>query len=274
MTTGHMDTVQAVVLGVVQGATEFLPISSSAHLIVLPKLFGWANPGLAFTVWLHWGTLLAVLIYCGRDVLRRRESEPFPKGFPWLVGLATLPGAVAGYLLADQVETLFWTPGIIATAMILMGLVLSWGDRQRADRRALGTLTWGDSLLIGCAQALALIPGVSRSGATISVALFLGLARPEAARLSFWLSLPIIFGAGVLELPKLVQGSSVGVIFHQGGGTFWQSPMVLGFLASFITGFVSIHFLLKYVQRHRYTPFVIYRLLFGVGLFSAAVFHR
>ncbi|MBI3292556.1 MAG: undecaprenyl-diphosphatase UppP [Elusimicrobia bacterium] len=264
-----MNTLQGVVLGVVQGLAEFLPVSSSAHLTVVPRLFGWPDAGLAFDVWLHWGTLLAVLVYCSRDFLSSYRTGQLPDGLLWLIGLGTIPGAIAGYLLQHQAETVFrTTPALIALAMILLGLILAWADRRGIERREFSTITWRDSLIIGCSQALAVIPGVSRSGVTISAALFLGIARPAAARFSFWLSLPIIFGAGLVEIPKLLHGKGVGLT------GIWGPPALLGFLAAALSGFVSIHVLLRYVQRHRYTPFVIYRLLFGAFVLIALFTHR
>lgn len=305
-----MNTFQGVVLGVVQGLAEFLPVSSSAHLTIVPRLFHWPDAGLAFDVWLHWGTGLAVLLYCGRDWFHRRTDElvpphpslgglgqgpqtplwgeriqvrgwghrsedRFPEGFFWLLMLATAPGAIAGYLLQHQAETLFrTTPGIIAVAMILMGLVLAWADQHGAGRRDFSSLTWRDSLLIGCSQALAVIPGVSRSGATISAALFLGVARPDAARFSFWLSLPIILGAGLVEIPKFARRSGVSLTSGEACIRVLSPPAVLGFLAAALAGFLSIHVLIRYVQRHHYTPFVLYRLLFGAFVLLALFTHH
>lgn len=248
---------QAVVLGLVQGLGEFLPISSSAHLVLVPWLFRWADPGLAFDVALHLGTLVAVVAFFWRDWLklflgackgfRTKEGRLF-----WYLVLASLPGAAAGYLLEDYAETVFRTPALIAVMLILMGMVLYLADRKGKKMTGIGRVTLWQSLLIGISQALAIIPGVSRSGITMTTGLLTGLTREGAARFSFLLSAPIIFGAGVVKVPELL--TQPGMI---------DAPFLVGVLVSALSGVASIGFLLRYVQTKDYLPFVWYRFLLG-----------
>jgi undecaprenyl-diphosphatase len=266
-----MTLFQALVLGILQGLGEFLPISSSGHLIVVPWLLRWPPQGLAFDVALHMGTLLAVLYAFagdwirligafGRGALRGRPfSEPDGR-LLGLIALASVPGAVLGVILHDWAETTFRSPALVAVTMAVMGLVLFAADRRAGtapDRRA---LSLRDALLIGSAQALALIPGVSRSGATISMGLFLGLRREEAARFSFLLATPITFGAGLLEVPKLAGGD--------------LTLIITGIVASAVVGFLSIRVLLAYVRTRNYVPFVVYRLAFATLVVVALLVRR
>ena len=262
-----MSTVQALVRGVVQGLGEFLPISSSGHLIVVPWLLGWPDHGLAFDVALHAGTLAAVVFAFADDWRRLLISglrgalrgRPFAEPGGRLLGLlalASVPGAVAGYFLDEWAETVFRAPGLVACTMAALGIVL-----LRADRRA-GTAAPGevtsvrDALLIGTAQALALVPGVSRSGATISMALFLGYRREEAARFSFLLATPITLGAAALKMGDLLRGGDLG-------------PVVTGMAAAAVSGFLAIRFLLAWVRTRDYRPFVYYRLAFAAVVLAA-----
>jgi undecaprenyl-diphosphatase len=265
-----MTTFQAFVLGVLQGLGEFLPISSSGHLIVAPWLFGWPVQSLSFDVALHLGTLFAVVyaflgewLSLARGVVAGvRAGKPFetPEGRLFLqLVLASIPAGVAGLLLEDWADTTFRSPALVASTMAILGVVL-W----IADRRARPSLhgaplvpqvSMRDALLIGCAQALALVPGVSRSGATISMGLFLGHERPEAARFSFLLATPITFGAALLKVPDLFPTSQP-----------WQ--IAVGMAASAIVGLASIRILLAYVRTRDYRPFVYYRLAFAVLVFA------
>jgi undecaprenyl-diphosphatase len=251
---------QAIVLGALQGLGEFLPISSSGHLIVVPWLLGWQEHGLAFDVALHLGTLVAVLYAFAGDWWRMaasglrglRRGRPFaePGGrMLGLLALASIPGAVAGKLLDEWAETAFRSPGLVAGAMAVLGVVLWLADRRRGSEGA-DTIPLGPALLIGCAQALALVPGVSRSGITISAALLLGLRRDEAARFSFLLATPITFGAAALKVPHLLHGSHL-------------APALAGMASGAIVGWLSIFFLLRYVRTHDYRPFVWYRFAFA-----------
>jgi undecaprenyl-diphosphatase len=255
-----MSRLEAIVLGLVQGLGEFLPISSSGHLIVVPWLLGWPPHSLAFDVALHLGTLVAVgaafasdwrrLLSAGlRGVFRGRPLAEADSRLLWLLALASIPGALAGLVLDDWAETVFRSPALVATTMALMGGVLWWADRRRGTSR---TVSARDGILIGLAQALAIVPGVSRSGATISMGLFLGYEREEAARFSFLLALPITFGAAVVKVPALLRETSDA------------TAVVLGMVVAGVSGFLAIRFLLSYVRTRDYRPFVYYRLLFSL----------
>jgi undecaprenyl-diphosphatase len=267
-----MSTLQAIVLGVVQGLGEFLPISSSGHLVVVPWLLGWPEHGLSFDVSLHVGTLAAVLyaffddwrrlLGAGvRGVLTRRPFADPDSRLLWLLAMASIPGAVAGVLLEDRAESVFRSPALVAAAMALMGLVLLFADRAARGTADARGVTARDALLIGVAQALAIIPGVSRSGATISMALLLGYRREEAARFSFLLATPIVIGAAALKSRYL---------FAPG-----QAAQVLaGMVTAAIFGFASIRFLLAYVRTRDYRPFVYYRLLFAALVAAVLLVRR
>jgi len=256
---------QAIILGLVQGLGEFLPISSSAHLVLTPWLFGWTDPGLTFDIALHIGTLIAVVIYFWKDWLtlihqgltnaRGREGRLF-----WYLAAASVPGAVAGFLLEETAETVFRSPLLIAAMLIVMGAVLYWADRKGPRKADLDRLTFGASLWIGASQALAIIPGVSRSGITMATGLMLGLTRAGAARFSFLLSTPIIFGAALVKLPYLLANPSV-VTVH----------FTVGILVSFLSGIAGIGFLLRYVQTRTFLPFVWYRFILGALVILIAV---
>jgi undecaprenyl-diphosphatase len=259
---GHpLTPVQALVLGILQGLGEFLPISSSGHLIVVPWLLGWPPQPLSFDVALHLGTLAAVLYAfaadwarllagAARGVLRGRPfAEPEGRQLG-LLALASIPAAIAGVLLDDWAETTFRSPALVAATMALMGAVLLVADR-RAAQAGSDAVSLRDAMLIGMAQALALVPGVSRSGATISMALLLGYRRESAARFSFLLATPITFGAAVMKVPHL---------FHGGGGT---GLVLIGMAAAAVVGLLSIRVLLAYVRTRDYRPFVYYRFAFA-----------
>jgi undecaprenyl-diphosphatase len=248
----------AVILGLAQGLGEFLPISSSAHLVLIPWLFRWTDPGLTFDVALHIGTLVAVVIYFWKDWL-----QLIMKGFTdvrsvkgrlfWYLVAASVPGAIGGLLLEKKAETIFRSPVVIAMMLILMGILLYWADRRSAKNVEISNITFGTSILIGMSQALAIIPGVSRSGITVTTGLLMGVTREGAARFSFLLSTPIIFGAAMVKLPHVISNSSVTTI-----------NFTIGMLVSCITGIVSIGFLLRYVQTKNFLPFVWYRFILGV----------
>jgi undecaprenyl-diphosphatase len=253
-----MDLIQAIVLGSIQGLGEFLPISSSAHLILAPWLFGWSDPGLAFDVALHFGTLVAVLLYFRNDWLAiamtgfGRSANGFsgayyPRNFLWLLALATIPGALIGYLLEHQAETVFRNPLLIAVTLSMVGYILFWADKRLRSRKNLEKISWSDGALIGLSQALAIIPGVSRAGATISSALLLGIDRVSAARFSFLLSTPIIFGATVLKLKDFL-AAGVGL------------TEIVGIFTAALTGYCAIASLVKFVSTVSYKIFFWYRL--------------
>jgi undecaprenyl-diphosphatase len=254
---------RALVLGILQGLGEFLPISSSGHLIVVPWLLGWGDSGLAFDVALHLGTLVAVAFAFWRDWLRllqgglrgllagRPLADPDARLLIYLA-IATVPGAVAGVLLDEWAETVFRSPGLVALMMALMGAVLWIADRRAGTQAvAEGVVSLRDAVLIGLAQALAIVPGTSRSGATISAALFLGHRREAAARFSFLLALPITAGAALVKVPALVRsGADMG-------------PVLIGMVAAAVSGLLAIRVLLGYVRTRTYVPFSIYRFAFA-----------
>ena len=268
-----MNTLRAAVLGVLQGAGEFLPISSSGHLIVVPFLMGWPDSGLAFDVALHLGTLVAVGFAFWRDWLRllqgglrglasgRPLADPDARLLLYLA-LATLPGALAGLLLDEWAESVFRSPALVALMMALMGGVLWLADRRAGSLAESGVVSLRDALLIGFAQALAIVPGTSRSGATISMALFLGHKREAAARFSFLLALPITAGAALVKVPALVRsGAELG-------------PVLVGMLAAAVSGLVAIRFLLRYVRTRSYAPFVWYRFAFALIVLAVLFLRR
>ena len=253
-----MAILQAVILGLAQGLGEFLPISSSAHLVRSPWFLGWTDPGLAFDVALHLGTLVAVVIYFWKDWLRLivmgfSDVRSVEGRLFWYLVVASVPGAIGGYLLEKKAETVFRSPILIGVMLILMGILLYWADRKSAKKIEMNQITFGTSLLIGISQVLAIIPGVSRSGVTMTTGLLMGITRAGAARFSFLLSTPIIFGAAMVKLP--------GVISNPSGIT---PNFVISTMVSFIAGIVSIGFLLRYVQTKNFLPFAWYRFMLGV----------
>ncbi len=246
-----------MILGLAQGLGEFLPISSSAHLVLIPWLFGWTDPGLTFDVALHLGTLVAVIIYFWRDwwqlIIKGFSNFRSVEGrLFWYLVVASIPGAIGGYLLEKKAETVFRSPSLIAIMLILMGVLLYWADRRSAKKIEMSHLSFGTSLSIGISQVLAIIPGVSRSGITMTTGLFMGVTRAGAARFSFLLSTPIIFGAAMVKLP--------GVISNSSGIT---TNFLVGTIVSCIAGIASIGFLLRYVQNKNFLPFAWYRFVLG-----------
>ncbi|WP_106477502.1 undecaprenyl-diphosphate phosphatase [Phytohalomonas tamaricis] len=262
-----MDWIHIVVLSLLQGITEFLPVSSSAHLILPSQLLGWPDQGLAFDVAVHVGTLLAVLIAFRhevvataggwfRHVFKREASAESRLG--WAVIIGTLPAALIGYVLEDAIELYTRSALVIATSTIVFGLVLWWADAKGSRVYEMGRLDWKSALFIGCAQALALIPGTSRSGITITAALLLGFTRQSAARFSFLLSIPLILAAGTLKTVELVQ---------TGTDTQWID-IAWGIGLSFVSAVLCIKLFLAALDRIGMLPFVIYRLVLGVVLFA------
>jgi len=261
--------VQALILGIIQGLSEFLPISSSAHLTLAPWIMRWDDPGLSFDVALHFGTLLALVWFFRQEwitlagalgtILRRRRIETeSERRLVWLV-IATLPGAVAGVLLQKHADTVFRAPALIAAMLMVMGVLLWMVDRLARRERGLESMRWTEALAIGLAQMFAIIPGVSRAGSTITAGRALGLSREAAAVFSFLMSLPIIAGAALHEMPRAVR---------EGGSSL---PLVIGVLASAISGCLSIGVLLKYVARHSYGVFALYRLIVGGAVLALVV---
>jgi undecaprenyl-diphosphatase len=247
----------AIVLGIVQGLSEFLPVSSSAHLTLVPWLFHWDDPGLAFDVALHVGTLIAVLWYFRaqwialvRAALGQGSAEDRRRvGF---LIIATIPGAIAGLALEKQAETTFRDPRLIAVVLMLMGVVLWWVDRAAAADRTLPSMRARDALLIGLAQMFAIIPGVSRSGSTITAGRGLRFTREDAAVFSFLMSMPIIAAAALLKLPHVLKTEGV------------TAPLAAGVLASALSGWLAIAVLLRFVVRRSYGVFAAYRIIIGL----------
>src|SRR3954447_22404811 len=255
--------VHAIVLGIVQGLTEFLPISSTAHLRIVPAFLGWPDPGAAFTAVVQLGTMAAVLLYFRADLwriartwlasLRRPElRSELDARMGWYIGLGTVPIAIFGFIFRDQIESGGRNLYLIGTTMIVLGLVLLWADRAGRRNRELGTIQARDATVIGFAQAAALVPGVSRSGATISAGLFRGFDRESAARYSFLLSVPAVVLSGLFEARKIGGEGSAGV-----------APTLIATLLAFIVGYASIAWLLRYLVRHTMTVFVVYRVALG-----------
>ncbi|WP_033258598.1 MULTISPECIES: undecaprenyl-diphosphate phosphatase [Kitasatospora] len=265
-----MEWFHAAVLGLVQGLTEFLPVSSSAHLRVFSALVGWDDPGAAFTAVTQLGTESAVLIYFRKDIgaivkawtlslFRAEWRRDQNAKLGWYVILGTLPIGILGKLFQDTIETTLRDLRLIGTTLIVFGVILAIADRSRAVRNARGieSLNFRHALIYGGAQSLALIPGVSRSGGTISAGLFLGYSREAAARYSFLLAIPAVLASGGLELLKIGEGPAPA----------W-GPTILATLIAFAVGYAAIAWFLKYISHNSFTPFVIYRILLGITIIA------
>lgn len=260
-----MTVFQAAVLGLVQGLAEFLPISSSAHLVLLPWVFGWADPGLAFDVALHVGTLVAVLWYFRREwvrltqsafaLLRTRRVDTEDKRRFLHIVVATIPAAIGGLLLEDYAESTFRSPTLIAITLMVMGVVLWAADRYAPRDRPLSSMGMRDAVLIGLAQVFALVPGVSRSGSTMTAGRALRLDRQAAAMFSFLMSMPITAAAAVLKVPALLRSDDL-------------TTLVVGIVASAVSGWLAIAVLLRYLSKHSFGVFALYRLLLGAGILA------
>jgi undecaprenyl-diphosphatase len=264
-----VNALQAIVEGIVQGLTEFLPISSTAHLRIVPALFGWEDPGAAFTAVVQLGTMAAVLLYFRgdlwqiarawvaglRDSTKRRTRD---SRLGWYIILGTIPIAVLGLAFKDPIENEFRNLYLIGAALIVFGLLMAYVDETSKRQRTLDGLDAKDGAVVGIAQALALVPGVSRSGATITAGLWRGLDRPAAARYSFLLSVPAVVLSGLFELRHIGEGSApVGAT-------------VLAVILAFVTGYASIAFLLRYLARHTLGVFVAYRVILGALVIALA----
>lgn len=263
-----MSTLQAIILALIQGVTEFLPISSSAHLILPKELLGWPDQGLAFDVAVHIGSLVAVIAYFRQDVSTmfvawintfRGHTDSTEGKLAWCIFVATIPAVMAGLLLGDFIEAQLRSMEVIAATTIVFGLLLWWADAKVSDKKALSEITFGLALVIGLAQALALIPGTSRSGITITIALFLGFSRIDAARFSFLLAIPVILlSGGYMTLQLLSTEVDWATLF-------------IGILVSAISAYLCIHYFLGFINRIGMLPFVIYRLLLGFALIAIIV---
>ncbi len=266
-----MDFFQAIVLAVVQGIVEFLPISSSAHLILVPELLGWEDQGLAFDVAVHVGTLIAVVAFLRKEISRivpawltgwgnRQWNQDGQLG--WLIIVATIPVGLVGLAFKDFIELNLRSTLVIAAATIFFGLVLGWADRKgNANSKQLTDLNWKHTLIIGCAQAMALIPGTSRSGITMSALLALGYSRIAAARFSFLMAVPAIALPGLLKGRDLIQSNA---------DVSW-SILATGVVVSALVAFLCMNLFMRFIERVGMTPFVIYRLLLGGLLIAIAL---
>jgi undecaprenyl-diphosphatase len=262
-----MNSLQAVVLGLVQGITEFLPISSTAHLRIVPALAGWGDPGAAFTAVLQLGTLAAVIVFflgdlvhmaraslaAMRDPARRRDPNDHEARQLLYLVVGTIPIGIVGILLKHVVEGSFRSLWVIAIALIVVALALAYVERAAAHRRDFASIGMRDAIIIGCAQVLALVPGVSRSGITLLAAMALGLRRDASARFSFLLSIPAVAAAGIFELPKVLKARDIG-------GT----PLVIGLVVAAVSGYASIAWLLRFLRTRSTMPFVVYRIALGL----------
>jgi undecaprenyl-diphosphatase len=272
-----MSILQLVILAIVQGLTEFLPVSSSAHLALAPWLFGWEDPGLAFDIALHLGTLAAVILYFFKDWVQviaqglgisyTNDAELAKnRSLLWMLAVASLPIGLFGFIFNKEAETTWRSPYIIGTMLILVGLLMAYAERVSRGRRDIGEIGFVDSIVIGFSQALAIIPGTSRSGITITTGLFRDLNRESAARFSFLLSTPAIAAAGAKALYDLMK---------QGGLTpEVRIQFLIGIAVSAIVGCFVIAFFLRYLRSHTLKFFVYYRIIFGIIVIALASFFR
>lgn len=270
-----MNMIEALLLGIIQGATEFLPVSSSGHLALAHYFLGAQESDLAFDVALHLGTLLAILAYFRDDFLQmgkavlglhKEQAETLRlRKMAFFIAIATIPGALAGLLLGKTAETFFRHPALVATALAVAGLMLLLADRAGKRTRNFEAISLVDALLVGLSQACAIIPGVSRSGSTITCGLAMGLNRQAAVRFSFLLSAPIIFGAGVHEIPDILKNG-----LADGQSTLYIS----GFLASAISGYLFISFIMRYIKAKSFAIFAYYRFAIAALVFIALFLQR
>ncbi|MFF1573579.1 undecaprenyl-diphosphate phosphatase [Leifsonia sp. NPDC058292] len=276
-----MDFINAIILGLVQGLTEFLPISSSAHIRIVGELLGTgADPGARFTAIIQLGTEAAVLLYFWKDIVRiigawfKALFGKIPRNDPdakmgWLVIIGSIPIVVLGYLFQDYISTTLRSLWIVAATMIVFGILLGIADYVGSKTRRLRDLTWGNGIIYGFAQALALIPGVSRSGGTITAGLFMGYQRRAAARYSFLLALPAVFGSGFFQLYKAIKEPCTKALEAAGTCTvevFGPAETAVATIVAFVVGLVVIAFFMGYISRRSFLPFVIYRIVLGVVL--------
>lgn len=269
-----MNLFQALILGIVQGATEYIPVSSSAHLVLVPWLLGWPDASFAFEVLVQWGTLVGVFIFLWPDIwaIVKGVSQALARGKPlatfearlgWLVVIATIPAVVLGLLFKDYFEAAFALPPLAGGLLILTALLLVIAERYGSRLRALESLNWLDAFIIGLWQAAAILPGISRSGSTIGGAVLKGFSRPAAARFSFLMSIPALLGAGVVALNDLRQAGTLAAEFP---------AISVGFIAAAVSGYLCIRWLLHYLQRHSLYVFAAYcALLSLISLIVAVV---
>jgi undecaprenyl-diphosphatase len=272
-----MPIYQAVVLAIVQALTEFLPISSTAHLVLIPWLFGWKDGGLTFDVALHAGTLVAVIIYFFQDWVQiiaqgfglnigRDPDLKQNRNLLWLLAVASIPIGIVGYLFDKQADTVWRQPYVIGTMLIVVGVVMWVAERRRVGGKSMNTIQFSDGIAVGLAQAVSVIPGTSRSGSTIAAGLFRNMTRETAARFSFLLSTPAIAAAVAKKAWDI----------HREGGVpaDMRMPIVVGIVVSGLLGAIVIAFFLRYLRRSSLMPFVYYRIVFGIIVIALAAFFR
>jgi len=272
-----MPIAHAVVLAIIQALTEFLPVSSTAHLILIPWLVGWNDGGLTFDVALHAGTLAAVIIYFFRDWVQiiaqgfglnigRDPDLKQNRNLLWLLAAASIPIGIVGYIFDKQADTVWRQPYVIGTMLIVVGIVMWLAERRRIGSKSMNTIQFSDGIVVGLAQAVSVIPGTSRSGATISAGLFCNMSRETAARFSFLLSTPAIAAAVAKKAWDI----------HKEGGVpaGMKLPIVVGIVVSGLLGAVVIAFFLRYLRRSSLMPFVYYRIIFGIIVIALAAFVR
>lgn len=264
-----MTTLQALVLGVIQGLTEFIPVSSSGHLVFLPRFFGWEDQGLAFDVIVHLGTLVAVLFYFRNKIIEvikgTMRRNPQSVRFSAMIVCSIIPAGIVGFFLNDIVENTLRSPVIIAYGLIGWGLVLGVADtyaKKKANTIQVEDMGWKHAALMSCAQAIALIPGTSRSGITMTAGLFGGLTKKAAAEFSFLMSVPVIALAGLIKIIELVNSSE---------GAFFDHTLLVGFVASVVSGFFAIRLLMSCVEKWGFMPFVVYRVVVGMLILAILV---
>lgn len=262
-----MEIIQSIILGIVQGLGEFLPISSTAHLVLVPFFTGWKDPGLSFDVALHGGTLIAVLAYFWRDWMeifrltftRSFSSTKYNKNILWLLVVATVPGALVGCFLEDLASTTFRSPWVVAFSLAFFGLLLYLFDKYSQQKKDIEGVSWVEAIIIGISQAIAIIPGVSRSGATITAGRALGMDRVSVARFSFLMSTPIIFGATLNQFSDFTNG---GI----------DIAVIIGIIVSAVSGYLAIKYLMIFVQKSSYKIFFYYRLALAFVIVLFLVF--
>ncbi|MCO7239423.1 MULTISPECIES: undecaprenyl-diphosphate phosphatase [unclassified Aeromicrobium] len=268
-----MDVLRSVVLGLVQGLTEFLPISSSAHLAIVPRFLGWDDPGAAYTAVVQIGTELAVVLYFWKDIWRigtgwlrglvSSDARALPEWrMGWFVIVGSMPIVLLGLALESLIDRQFRNLWVIATMLIVLGVVLGVAERVGRRTRPIEQLTWTHAVALGLAQAAAVVPGVSRSGATISMGLLLGYERAAATRFAFLLAIPAVVGAGLYKLKDVPGGENA----------YGWGPTLIGTVVSFVVGLAVIHWLLQYVSKHSYAPFVVYRIALGTLVLALLAF--
>ena len=274
-----MSWLEAIILGIVQGLTEFLPISSTGHLRIVPAFAGWSDPGAAFTAIVQLGTTVAVLLYFREDLWRvarawlRSLRDPSVRGdvdarLGWYLIIATIPIVIFGFIFKDQIETGARDLYLIGTVLILFSFVMLAAERMGRRVRGEGDVVRRDAIVIGFAQALALVPGVSRSGSTISAGLFLGMKRETAARFSFLMSLPAIVLAALFEMRGVISGSDA--IETKAGESISAGEVVVSCFFAFVVGYFAIAFLLRFLTRHGLEVFVVYRIVLGIAVLALA----